>query len=107
MKSRRRQLFAGGGWILALLGAGCSSPAAPADSAAGREAAEQARREERQKIMQQYWFEQTAVPAEPVSGTASGAGENHPTLAYPAGTYAGIRFGPRRAPDPSLAEPDR
>jgi hypothetical protein len=105
MKRCPRPWLAAAGVIL-LLGAGCSSPAGPeAAPAAGREAAEQARREERLKIMQQYWYEQTATAAE--APAAASGGEPRPLLSYPAGLYAGLRFGPRRALDPSLAEPDR
>ena len=55
--------------------------------------------------MQDYWYEHTAVAADPSSIPARG--ETHPLLAYPAGLYSGLRFAARRAPDPSLAEPDR
>jgi hypothetical protein len=66
-------------------------------------AAEAARREERQKIMRQYWYEQT----ETLQGEARpGPGGGLP-LHYPAGTYAGINFGARTATDAALEEPDR
>ena len=67
------------------------------------EAAEAARREERLKIMQDYWYDKT------LSAQADEAGGNHPpqVLQYPAGTYSGIRFAPRVAADPSLSEPAR
>ncbi len=66
-------------------------------------AVEAARREERQKIMRQYWYEQTeAMP---------GGGRPDPAasvpLHYPAGEYGGVNFGARTAADSSLAEPDR
>jgi hypothetical protein len=93
--------------VLGLLAAGaaggCASPTVPGSPSAAAQAAEQARREERLKIMQQYWYEQTAAPG-PDAGAEPAAGR---LLDYPAGTYAGIAFGPRRAADPSLAEPDR
>jgi hypothetical protein len=66
-------------------------------------AAEAARRDERQKIMNQYWAEQT----ESLPGfTPAGPGADRP-LHYPAGTYDGINFAARTAPDSSLAEPMR
>jgi hypothetical protein len=87
--------------VLAL--AGCAhAPATPPPPAADQSAAEQARREERLKLMQEYWQEHTAADAENPSGPPA-----PPPLEYPAGTYSGINFAPRLAPDPSLAEPDR
>jgi len=66
-------------------------------------AAEAARRDERQKIMNQYWAEQTEALADPgPAGPAAG-----PPLHYPAGTYDGINFAARSAPDSSLGEPAR
>ncbi len=67
------------------------------------ELAEQARREERLKIMQDYWFDQTLSAKAELGALAAHA----PLLNYPAGTYDGIRFAPRQAPDASLAEPAR
>ncbi len=67
------------------------------------EVTEQARREERLKIMQDYWFDQTLSPKRESSGIVAAA----PLLNYPAGTYDGISFAPRQAGDPSLAEPAR
>ena len=88
--------------MLAACAAGCAHSAAPAPpSAADEAAAEQARREERLKIMQEYWQEHTAA-GEKDPGLA-----DPPPLEYPAGAYSGINFGPRVAPDPSLAEPNR
>jgi hypothetical protein len=93
--------------VLGLLAAGsaggCASPTVPGSPSAAAQAAEQARREERLKIMQQYWYEQTAGPG-PETGPEPAAGR---LLDYPAGTYGGIAFGPRRAADPLLTEPDR
>ena len=66
-------------------------------------AAEAARRDERQKIMQQYWYENTEAPE---GGQRPEPSAPRP-LNYPAGSYGGINFGPRAAPDPSLAEPGR
>jgi hypothetical protein len=68
-----------------------------------REAAEAARRDERQKIMQQYWYEQT----ESELGDARPGAAPGPALHYPAGAYAGLNFGDRTAPEPTLAEPAR
>jgi hypothetical protein len=88
-------------WVV--LAAGCAHPAAPGGtSAANEQAAEQARRGERLKIMQEYWQEHTVADREKKPGLADA-----PPLEYPAGTYSGINFGPRLAPDPSLAEPNR
>jgi hypothetical protein len=69
----------------------------------GAAAVEAARREERQKIMRQYWYEQTeSLPGDARSGPAAGA-----PLHYPAGEYDGMNFGARTAPDASLGEPER
>ena len=64
---------------------------------------EQARREERLKIMQDYWYDQTLSPRREATGVIAQAS----LLNYPAGTYDGIRFAPRQAADSSLAEPAR
>lgn len=91
-------------WLLALLCAlpagGCAATAPPAEPRGGE--VEQARREERLKVMQAYWYDRTLSAAGDGSRPAA-----PPLLEYPAGVYSGIRFGPRVAPDPSLAEPDR
>jgi hypothetical protein len=52
--------------------------------------------------MQEYWEEQTVADRDKEPGPADAA-----PLEYPAGTYSGINFAPRVAPDPSLAEPKR
>ncbi len=77
----------------------CVSPKVPPPDP---DAVDRARRDERLKVMQQYWDEQTSAPPEEAV-----SGEEAALLDYPAGDYGGIRFGPRRAPDPSLAEPRR
>jgi hypothetical protein len=88
---------------LAALAGGCALPTSPVPPTSPQaEAVEQARRDERLRIMQAYWYDHTLSPA----GEAGPAAPDAP-LEYPAGTYSGIRFGPRLAPDPSLAEPDR
>ena len=93
--------------------AGCASPTAPAPSTTAsapgsnrtiEQAMEAARRDERQKIMQEYWYDHTAGAPDP--GERAGP-ESPPLLNYPAGTYDGINFAPRQARDPSLAEPIR
>jgi hypothetical protein len=66
-------------------------------------AADQARRDERIKIMQQYWYDAT----EALRADAGPAPNPERLLDYPAGSYSGINFGARRAVDPSLAEPLR
>jgi hypothetical protein len=91
------------GLIAAGAAGGCASPTVPGSPSAAAQAVEQARREERLKIMQQYWYDQTAAPL-----PDAGAGAEAPRLLdYPAGSYGGLAFGPRRAADPSLGEPDR
>lgn len=67
------------------------------------EAAEKARREERLKIMQDYWNDKT-LSAEAGGSSALQAPQ---LLQYPAGIYSGIRFAPRVASDSSLSEPQR
>ena len=94
--------------LLPLLLAGCASPALPLPPSAASAlpedpAAAAARRDERQKIMQEYWFEHT-VAAE--AGDRVGAA-GPPPLLYPAGNYGGINFAPRQAAEPGLAEPVR
>jgi hypothetical protein len=87
--------LAGSAWLANELAA-ASGPGAA-------EAAEAARRDERQKIMRQYWYEQTeALQADAPPGTGAGL-----PLHYPAGAYDGINFGARTAPDSSLGEPVR
>jgi hypothetical protein len=81
--------------------AGCASRAGDPSSQA--EAVEQARREERQKVLQQYWRERTSdLPGPPPISRGA-----WPDLSYPTGEYNGLWFGPRQAQDPSLAEPSR
>ena len=89
-------------WLAAALAAGCAHPAAP-QPAPGADAADEARRAERVRIMQEFWEEETARPGgRPVAPAAE-----PPALDYPAGSYSGINFAPRRAADPSVAEPQR
>ena len=83
---------------------GCAHPTAPTPLAAPDLAvAEAARREERLKVMQEYWDDHTGATGREGGSGRGGAGR----LEYPAGIYAGVNFGPRLAPDASLAEPDR
>jgi hypothetical protein len=92
-------------WLAAsaLAVSGCvhsgSGPAQPPDP----RALEQARREERQKIMMEYWRDQTAASA----GSPAAIPQTPQVLDYPAGVYDGIRFGPRQAAEPGLFEPER
>jgi hypothetical protein len=87
--------LAGAAWL--------TNEVAAASGPGAAEAAEAARRDERQKIMRQYWYEQTeALQGDASSGTGPGL-----PLHYPAGAYDGINFGARTAPDPSLTEPVR
>ncbi|MGH7997449.1 MAG: hypothetical protein ACREFX_13970 [Opitutaceae bacterium] len=91
----------------ALLGAGCAGPAVrrPEAPAKPESAADQARREERLKLMQRYWLERT--------GATAGAGRSAPLpgpvppLSYPTGCYDGLWFSARTAASPSLGEPAR
>ena len=53
--------------------AGCASPTIPGSPSTAELAADQARREERLKIMQQYWAEQTTAP-EPEAARTPAAG---------------------------------
>jgi hypothetical protein len=80
---------------------GCASQGG--DAPPEPEAIEQARREERQKVLQQYWLDRTASLSAPPSLSPFAS----PVLTYPAGLYAGVRFAARQAQDPSLAEPAR
>ena len=86
-----------------MLAAGCAHPSAPGPPrTSDEEAAEEARRGERLKIMQEYWQENTVAGGEKGPGPMAA-----PALEYPAGNYSGINFGPRIARDPSLTEPNR
>ena len=87
----------------ALLAGGCGQARMSDPPAPSPEMVEQARRDERQKIMQEYWYEHTGAAQHP-QAVEPDAG---PSLNYPAGTYGGVRFGPRQAADASLAEPRR
>jgi len=87
--------------LTALL-AGCAGPRPPEPGSSAAElAADRARREERLKLMQEYW-------QDAAGGREAPAPARPPLLLhYPAGTYDGVAFGPRVASDPSLAEPVR
>jgi len=93
-------------WSLA---AGCAHPAPPTagrpeiSDQTGSAGVEAIRREERLKVMQEYWLEHTAAaePGRSVVPTAA------PPLLYPAGNYGGVNFAAREAADSSLAEPIR
>jgi len=94
----------GGAGLVAAAAIGNALAQAPADPPA-----EAARREERLKIMQRYWYEHT------VAGPAGPGGEeplfpappDDAPLTYPAGLYDGIRFAPRTATEPGIIEPFR
>jgi hypothetical protein len=99
--SRARSIALAWAGLLVLGAAGCASRGAGPPSQA--EEVEQARREERQKVLQQYWRDRTSdLPGPPPVSRAA-----WPDLSYPAGEYGGLWFGPRQAQDPSLAEPFR
>jgi hypothetical protein len=92
-----------------LLLASCASPAEPVRpigtaTVAENSAIEAARRDERQKIMQEYWNEHTVVAAD-LDGHGGTSGL--PPLFYPAGSYRGVNFAPRQAADSYLTEPAR
>lgn len=65
---------------------------------------EQARREERLRIMQEYWRDRTKADKSPKTGPSLRAPA---PLHYPAGTYSGVNFAPRVAADAALSEPIR
>jgi hypothetical protein len=99
--NRTRSIALAWAGFLALGAAGCASRAT--DPSTQAEAVEQARREERQKVLQQYWSDRTSdLPGPPPVSSAT-----WPDLSYPAGEYGGLWFGPRQAQDPSLGEPIR
>ena len=90
--------------LLAAFAGGCAHPTAPGPMIASDQAtAEAARREERLKVMQEYWDDHTGA----ANRGSDPAREGTTPLEYPAGIYAGINFGPRLAPDSSLTEPNR
>ena len=95
--------------LLALAIAGCASLAAThapkaALSAMESAAVDSARRDERQKLMQEYWYEHAVASSDPEDRAGAGG---TPPLLYPAGNYGGLNFASRQAPDPSLSEPVR
>jgi hypothetical protein len=86
------------GAALACALAGCAHSSPPPTDAAS---AESARREERQKIMREYWYDHTLAPGRETEPAPP------PRIAYPAGAYSGVNYGPRLASDPAMAEPVR
>jgi hypothetical protein len=94
--------------FLAFCLAGCTSSTAPNPSPKSAEsesaAVESARRDERQKLLQEYWYEHAIAAGDPDDRPGASA---LPQLLYPAGNYGGLNFAPRQAPDSSLAEPLR
>lgn len=94
------------GLVASVFLGGCmATPRVPLAQAGG---AEQARREERLKIMQRTWAEQTASP---LPGQALPGGMPVPAdagpIAYPAGCYDGLWFAPRTAGSAGLIDPPR
>ena len=94
-------LALGLGALIVLGAGGCASR--DTDPTTESEAIEQARREERQKVLQQYWLDRTASLSQPPSISPFSS----PLLSYPAGVYGGLRFAARQAQDPSIADPAR
>jgi hypothetical protein len=92
-------------WLAAsaLAASGCAHSGSAVPQPPDLQALEQARREERQKIMMDYWRDQTAASA----GGQTALPRTPQVLDYPAGLYDGIRFGPRQATQPGLCEPER
>jgi hypothetical protein len=85
---------------------GCAEPPPPPPpSTVG---ADEARRDERLKLMQQTWAQQVARPL-PGQGPAAPQPVPVPPalVAYPAGCYDGLWFAPRTAADPQLSDPPR
>lgn len=66
------------------------------------EAMEQARREERLKVMNEYW-KGRAIEGRRPDGSASEPSEISPTrqMDYPAGNYNGVEYAPRTLPVPN------
>jgi hypothetical protein len=96
-----RERFAPFAAALAAAGlfAGCAHSNPRAEEVA---AAERARRDERLKIMREYWYDRTLAPA-----ADNESAPPHPLTSYPAGTYSGVNYGPRLASDPGMTEPIR
>ena len=65
------------------------------------EAYERGRRDARVEVMKKYWEEKTLSPQDEL---AAGGTSSQRTIDYPAGTYEGIRFGPRSTAAPSLED---
>jgi hypothetical protein len=100
MKAARRLLTA----AAAFLGGCAASPVTHRSLDPATSAAEQARREERLKLMQQFWRESTGAVSDPSRLVVPGP---VPPLSYPAGRYGGLIFSPRVAAGPGLIEPPR
>jgi hypothetical protein len=97
------------GALLVLAGSalsGCSSAAGTAQVA--REEAEAARREERLKLMQRIWTEETAapLPGDPLRPAPPSPAKPGP-ITYPAGEYDGVQMAPHVGMDGGVAEPVR
>jgi len=97
----------------ALIGAGVGLLAgAAANNIAGERTAqreaelmEAARRDERTRIMNEYWEAQRYSPN---SSSMGGEGSSEAQIAYPGGYYEGVNMAPRIAPEASpLTEPVR
>jgi len=87
-------------------GSGCASHAPASDLAS--EQAEDARRQERLRLMQRIWADATAAP---LPGDPARTVPLVPTkpvsVTYPAGDYDGIRLAPHTSASASLTEPVR
>lgn len=74
------------------------------DAEAEAEAYERGRRDARVEVMQKYWKDQTLSPEDGADSDQKAAPR---AVDYPAGTYEGIKYGPRTTTAPTLEEPRR
>jgi len=88
-------------------GVGCASAASKTAQVA-HEDAEAARREERLRLMQRIWAEETAAPLPGDPARPAPLSPAKPaSVAYPAGEYDGVQMAPHVGADAGIAEPVR